>query len=212
MTETVKYDKIIISVSKKGENKMKTRMTTKELTLASILTAIVFILQYFGCVIKFGTFSISTVLIPIVIGAATCGCWVAAWLGFVFGIAVLLSGDAAMFLAVNWWGTILTVLLKGIGCGLVSGIIYNAVKKVSNEYVAVISSAIVCPVVNTGIFLLGCLAFFMDTVSQIAVSAGWEGSIGKFMLIAFVGVNFLVEMGINIFFTPIIVRLLKIKK
>lgn len=191
---------------------MKAKMTTKELTLASILTAIVFVLQYFGCVIKFGTFSISTVLIPIVIGAATCGSWVAAWLGFVFGAAVLASGDAAIFLAVNVPGTIITVLLKGIGCGLAAGIVYNAVRKVSNEYLAVIAAAVVCPVVNTGIFLIGCLVFFMDTVSQIAQSAGWEGSIGQFIIIAFVGVNFLVEMGINIFFTPIIVRLLKIKK
>ncbi|MBR4172810.1 MAG: ECF transporter S component, partial [Clostridia bacterium] len=181
-------------------------------TLASMLTAIVFLLQYFGAAIKIGTFSISTVLIPIVIGAATCGYWVAAWLGLVFGIAVLLSGDASIFLAVSWWGTILTVILKGTACGLVSGIVYKAVKKVSNEFVAVISAAIVCPVVNTGIFLLGCLAFFMDTVAQIAASAGWEGSIGKFMLVAFVGANFLIEMGVNIFFTPIIVRLLKIKK
>lgn len=191
---------------------MGTKMTTKQLTLASILTAIVFLLQYLGAVIKLGTFSISTVLIPIVIGAATCGVWVAAWLGFVFGIAVLASGDAALFLAANWWGTIITVLLKGIACGFVSSIIYKAVKSVSNEYLAVMSAAIVCPIVNTGIFLLGCLVFFMDTVSQIAVSAGWEGSIGKFMLIAFVGVNFLIETGINIFFTPIILRLLKIKK
>ena len=191
---------------------MKTKMTTRELTLASILTAIVFLLQYFGCVIKFGTFSISTVLIPIVIGAATCGSWVAAWLGLVFGFAVLLSGDAALFLAVNWWGTILTVLLKGAACGFVSGIVYKAVKKVSNEYLATIAAAVICPVVNTGIFLLGCLVFFMDTVTQLAISAGWEGSTAQFMIVAFVGVNFLVEMGINIFFTPIIVRLLKIKR
>ena len=191
---------------------MKTKMTTRELTLASILTAIVFLLQYFGCVIKFGTFSISTVIIPIVIGAATCGSWVAAWLGLVFGFAVLLSGDAALFLAVNWWGTILTVLLKGAACGFVSGIVYKAVKKVSNEYLATIAAAVICPVVNTGIFLLGCLVFFMDTVTQLAISAGWEGSTAQFMIVAFVGVNFLVEMGINIFFTPIIVRLLKIKR
>jgi len=191
---------------------MKEKMTTKELTLASILTAIVFVLQYFGCVIKFGTFSISTVLIPIVIGAATCGGWVAAWLGFVFGAAVLASGDASIFLAVSIPGTIITVLLKGIGCGLAAGIVYNAVRKVSNEYLAVIAAAVVCPVVNTGIFLLGCLVFFMDAVSQIAQSAGWEGSTAQFMIIAFVGVNFLIEMGINIFFTPVIVRLLKIKK
>ena len=188
------------------------KMTTRELTTASILTAIVFVLQYFGATIRFGTFSISTVLIPIVIGAATCGVWVAAWLGFVFGIAVLASGDASPFLAVSVHGTIITVLLKGVGCGLIAGIVYKLIRKISNEYLAVISSAIVCPIVNTGVFLLGCTVFFMDTVSEWAASAGWQGSMGEYMIIAFVGVNFLVEMGINIFFTPIIVRLLKIKK
>lgn len=187
------------------------KMSTKQLTLASILTAIVFVLQFFGCVIKFGTFSISTVLIPIVIGAATCGTGVAAWLGLVFGIAVLLSGDAALFLAANIPGTILTVLAKGLACGFVSGLVYNAVRK-SNEYLAVVLTAITCPLVNTGVFLAGCYLFFMDIVKNLAVTAGWQGSTAEFMIIAFVGLNFLIEMGINIVFSPVIVRLLKIKR
>ena len=191
---------------------MKSKMTTKQLTMAAILTAIVFVLQYFGAAIRFGTFSISTVLIPIVIGAATCGTWVAAWLGFVFGAAVLISGDAAPFLAVSIHGTVITVLLKGIGCGLASGLMYKAVRKVTGEFPAVAAAAFICPVANTGIFLLGCLAFFMDTVSGWAQAAGWQGSVGQYMIIAFVGANFLLELGINIFFTPIIVRLLRIKR
>jgi len=187
------------------------KMSTKQLTLASILTAIVFVLQFFGCVIKFGTFSISTVLIPIVIGAATCGTGIAAWLGLVFGLAVLLSGDAALFLAANIPGTIITVLAKGIACGIVSGIVYKAVTKI-NEYLAVVIAAIVCPLVNTGVFLIGCYIFFMDIVKDLAGVAGWQGTTAEFMIIAFVGVNFLVETGINIVFSPVIVRLLKIKR
>ena len=179
--------------------------------MAAILTAIVFVLQYFGAAIRFGTFSISTVLIPIVIGAATCGVWVAAWLGFVFGIAVLASGDASVFLAVSVHGTVITVLLKGIGCGIASALAYEAVKKVANEYIAVIAAAVACPLANTGIFLLGCFAFFADTVSEWAQAAGWQGGIFQYMMIALVGVNFLLELCINLFFSPIIVRLLKIK-
>ncbi len=180
--------------------------------MAAILTAIVFVLQYFGAAIRFGTFSISTVLIPIVIGAAICGTWVAAWLGFVFGFAVLISGDAAPFLAVSVHGTIITVILKGIGCGIASGLMYKAVRKVSGEYSAVAAAAFICPVANTGIFLLGCRAFFMDTISGWAQAAGWQGPIAQYMLIAFVGANFLLELCINIFFTPVIVRLLRIKR
>ena len=189
----------------------KSKMTTKQLTMAAILTAIVFVLQYITVGIR-TFFAISTVLIPIVIGAATCGAWVAAWLGFVFGVAVLASGDAAPFLAVSVPGTIITVLLKGIGCGLAAGIVYNAVKKLSNDYVAVMASAIICPIVNTGIFLLGCLAFFMKTISEWAVASNFTGGTFKYIIFGMIGANFLFEMGINVFFTPIIVRLLKYKK
>ena len=90
---------------------MKTT-STKKMVLAAILTAIVIVLQFLGAFIKLGPFSVSAVLVPIVIGAATCGVGIGAWLGFVFGVVVLLSGDAALFLAVDVLGTILTVLAK----------------------------------------------------------------------------------------------------
>ena len=82
---------------------MKTtnKMSTKNMVLGAILTALVILLQFMGSFIHLGPFSISLVLIPIVIGAATCGAGIGAWLGFVFGIVVLISGDAAAFLAVN---------------------------------------------------------------------------------------------------------------
>ena len=41
---------------------------------------------------------------------------------------MLASGDAALFLAVSVPGTVLTVLLKGIGCGFAAGLTYKAVK------------------------------------------------------------------------------------
>ena len=91
----------------------KRKLTTQELVLGAILTAIVVVLQLMGSFIKFGPFSISLVLIPIVIGAATCGTAIGAWLGLMFGFVVLISGDAAAFLSVNSFGTIVTVLLKG---------------------------------------------------------------------------------------------------
>ena len=143
------------------------KMTTKNMVLSVILTALVVILQLVGATIKLGPFSISTVLVPIVIGAATCGVGVGAWLGFVFGVIVLLSGDAATFLAVDVIGTIITVLAKGTLCGLLSGVAYKALENVNN-FLAVCVAALVCPLVNTGVFILGCLAFFMDTINQWA--------------------------------------------
>jgi hypothetical protein len=53
----------------------------------------------------------------IVLGAATCGKGVGAWLGLTFGVTVLLSGDAAAFMSISVIGTVITVLAKGLLCG-----------------------------------------------------------------------------------------------
>ena len=99
--------------------KSKNRMSTETLALGAILTALVIVLQFIAAMlVRLGLFSVSLVLIPIVIGVATCGIGMGAWLGFVFGVVVLFSGDAAAFWAVDVLGTVVTVLVKGIACGL----------------------------------------------------------------------------------------------
>ena len=107
------------------------RNKTVKLATAGILTAIVIVFQFIGASIKFGTFSVSLVLIPIVIGAALGGKWVSAWLGFAFGVVVLLSGDASAFIAIDPIGTVITVILKGTLAGFVGGIIFEALKKIN---------------------------------------------------------------------------------
>ena len=186
---------------------VKNKMSTKTMVLGAILTALVVVLQFMGAFIRFGVFSISLVLVPIVIGAATCGKKMGAWLGFVFGVVVLLSGDAAAFLAVNVPGTIITVLVKGTLCGALAGIAYDLIKGKS-KYAAVAVSAIICPVVNTGVFLIGCLLFFMPTISE------WAGSQAaiEYMILVLVGANFLVELAVNMILSPVIVRLINVRQ
>ena len=190
------------------------QMSAKTLVMGAVMTALVIILQYLGSFIKLGPFSISLVLIPIVIGTATCGKGIGAWLGFVFGIIVLLSGDAAAFLTVNAPGTIITVLLKGTASGFISGLAYECMYKLlkGNSYFSTVAAAIVCPTVNTGIFLFGCLLFFMDTITGWAEAAGLGGGVAHYMIFGLVGGNFLVELAINIIFSPIIVRIINVVK
>ena len=191
-------------------NSEKRQMSTQKLVLGAVLTAIVIVLQYLGAFIRFGPFSVSLVLIPIVIGAATCGIAVGAWLGFVFGAVVLLSGDAAAFLAISPVGTVLTVLVKGVACGLAAGTVYKLLKNI-NPYLAVIAAAVVCPVVNTGVFLLGCFVFFLDAVKEWGISFGYDNVI-SYMFLGLIGGNFLFELGANIILSPVIVRILYIGK
>ncbi len=183
---------------------------TQTLVLGAILTALVIVLQLMGSFIRFGMFSISLVLIPIVIGAATCGWKIGAWLGFVFGAAVLMSGDAAAFLAVDVFGTILTVLLKGTACGLIAGLVYKALEK-KNRYIAVFAATVACPVVNTGVFLLGCVIFFLPTITEWGIAGGFSNA-AAYMFLGLAGGNFLFELAANIILSPVIIRVLSFKK
>lgn len=185
------------------------RISTETLVSGALLTALVVILQMMGAFIRFGPFSISLVLIPIVIGAAICGPKISTWLGLVFGIVVLIT-DAGAFLAINIPGTIVTVLVKGMACGLVAGLVYKLLAK-KNMYIAIVAAAIACPLVNTGVFLLGCLLFFFETIKEWGLGLGFE-NVMQYMFLGLVGGNFLFELASNIVFSPIIVRILNIIK
>ena len=185
-------------------------ISTRKLTLGALLTAMVVVLQLLGSFIRFGPFSISLVLVPIVIGAATCGPLVASWLGFSFGMAVLLSGDAAAFLTIHAPGTIVTVLLKGVLCAFAAALVYKAMERLQ-RYVAVVCAAIVCPIMNTAVFLLGCRLFFWETISSWGAAAGFENTVA-YAFLGLVGANFLFELGFNLLLSPVIVRLLNIKR
>ena len=184
------------------------RKQTQKLALGALFTALVIVLQVLGAFVRFGPFSISLVLVPIVIGSAVCGYKIGAWLGFVFGAAVLISGDAAAFLAVDVLGTIVTVLIKGTLCGLAAGLAYKAFSRF-NTYLGVVSAALVCPIVNTGIFLIGCFLFFMEPVTGWAAALNFE-NVGSYMIFGLVGGNFLFELGANIVLAPVIIRLINL--
>ncbi len=186
----------------------KKPLETRTLTGVAVFTAIVIVLQMLGAFIRFGPFSISLTLIPIVVGAALYGPAAGAWLGFVFGMVVLLSGDAGAFLAVNPLGTVVTVIVKGALAGLCSGLVYRVFKG-KRAILAVTLAAITCPVVNTGVFLLGCLAFFMPTVTEWATAMGFA-SVGRYMILGLVGGNFLFELLFNLILSPVILRLIRI--
>ena len=192
------------------EKTNKRGVNTKRLVLLALLTAIVAVLAYYGGFIKIGGLaSISLTLIPVVVGATLCGAPAGAWLGGVAGIMFFATPDAVFWFGLSVPGTIITVMVKGIVSGLCAGFAYKLLEKV-NRYLAVLVSAIVCPVVNTGIFLMGCLVFFMDSVRESAAAEGL--SVGMYLIVFFVGLNFVFELITNIAVSPAIVRILDIAK
>ena len=179
---------------------------TQKIVGIGLFTAIVVALQLLAASIKFGPFSITLVLAPIVIGAALYGIGAGAWLGVAFGVSVLISGDAAAFMTINPAGTVVTVLLKGMLAGLAAGLIYKALEK-TNKTVAVVLAGIACPIVNTGIFLAGCYLFFQEWLVSVFGTTGFAT-----VVTGLVSVNFAVELGINMVLASVIVRIIDIGK
>ena len=184
----------------------KKKFNTKAIVGLGLLTAIVIVLQAMAISIRFGVFAITLTLVPIIVGAALYGWKAGAWLGFVFGVVVLFT-DAGAFLAVNVPGTIVTCILKGTLAGLCAGAVYRLISK-KNKIAAVITAGVVSPVVNTGVFMLGCVLFFMGTIQEWAAGAGFE-NVGAYMVTAFVGLNFVVELAINLVLSSAIVAIIE---
>lgn len=134
--------------------------TTQCIAGGGLLAAIAAVLQLVGSAIRFGPFSVSLVLIPIVLSAALHGWGMGCWLGLVFGAVALLSGDAG--------GAIVTVLSKGIACGAAAGL---CCRWLHPRYPTILLSALSAPLVNTGVVLLGCRLFFMPLIHQWAQQA-----------------------------------------
>ena len=194
--------------SKEELNMNSQRFNTRKLTGLALLTAIVVVLQLLGSFIRFGTFSISLVLVPIVVGAALYGPWAGCWLGFIFGLVVVLQPDTAFFMNYNPLATVIVCLLKGALAGLCAGLVYRLLEK-KNRYVAVIAAAIVCPVVNSGLFFVGSLLFFIPLIEE---SLSGPGLGVRFVLLGMIGGNFLFEILFNLVLSPVILRLIDLGK
>lgn len=185
-------------------------MSTETLVMLSLLTALVALLSYMGGFIKIGGLaSISLTLIPVVLGAALYGPYAGAWLGAVSGVVFFMTADAVFWFGLSIGGTVITVLIKGACAGLAAGYVYKLLEG-KNKYLAIMVAAVAAPVVNTGIFIIGCLIFFIGAVRDMAAGAGM--GVGGYLIVGFVGLNFVFELIVNIAVAPALSRLIDIAK
>ena len=139
---------------------MKASAKTQRLTGLALMTGIIIVLQIVASFIKFGPFTITLALAPIIIGAALYGAGAGAYLGGVFGVVVFIAcvagwdmGGNILFTA-RPLVTLILCVVKGALAGLAAGAVYRALAQRS-PMAGSILAGIMCPVVNTGIFLPG---------------------------------------------------------
>lgn len=176
----------------------------KRMAGIGLLMALVVVMQLLSGVIPpVAGFSISLVLIPIVLGSAAFGPGAGALLGATFGLVVFINcvtgadpGGQMVFQASPVL-CFLVVLSKGTLAGLGAGFVYKLLSR-KNPYLAMLCAAIVCPVINTGVFVACMFAFFIDVLS---VWAGGTDLVG-YVLSGLILMNFLPELAINVVFSP----------
>ena len=183
--------------------------SANRVTGMSVLLALVIVLQAFGGTIAIGAVQLNFTLIPIVLGAILYGPIVGAFLGLSCGIVVLVQVIMGMvpFYTLIWTNdpvvTTLTCIVKTTVAGLVSGWLFQWLSN-KNGLVAVFVASAVVPVINTLLFIVGCL--FMTAVGQLA---GGENVL-VYILVGLVTFNFFIEFAINLILAPAIHRVIGI--
>ena len=190
--------------------------SAKNIAYLAILLALVIVLQVFASAIPVGGATLNFSLIPIVLGAILLGAWAGAFLGFACGVVVLIqvivmTGNP-FYLAI-WTNspvvTTFTCIVKTTAAGLISGLLYRLISK-KNKLVAVFVASGIVPIINTGLFILGCLCMsgtignFGREVAGMNILNGMDIMI--FILVGLVTINFFVEFAINLVLSPAIHR------
>ncbi|MBQ7134342.1 MAG: ECF transporter S component [Ruminococcus sp.] len=188
---------------------VKTKEKTLRLVSIGILSAIIIVLQVITTYFPTKPFPITLALIPIIIGSALFDEKAGAFLGGVFSVVVIImcaiGADigGAMVWNANPFLCTLVCMTKGICAGFIGGLVYRLISK-KNPIAATVVAGLVTPLVNTGIFILGLALFFKPILQQ------WAGGsdLIYYVIFGLTGVNFLVEVGVNMILSPVIIKIL----
>ena len=185
--------------------------SARNIVYLAVLLALVVVLQAVGGTIPIGVVSLNFTLVPIALGAILFGAGGGAFLGFACGIVVLIQVIlGGGFYAVIWTGspvlTTLTCIVKTTAAGAIAGLVYKLIAK-KNKLAATFVSAGLVPVINTLIFVLGCLCMSDTLTAEYGISGG---NLLVFILVSLVTYNFFIEFAINLLLAPAIHRVISV--
>lgn len=185
----------------------KRYFNTRMIATTGILVGIEILLQVIGNYINPGFANINLSLVPIAIGAILYGPIVGGFLGLVCGVMVLISPSTMQFFfAVSPAGTVIVCLTKTTVAGIVAGLVMKLFKEDKKIY-GVILASILVPLINTAIFSLLALIFFMP-ILQGMVSETMP-SVAAALFLGMIGVNFLLEIISTAILAPSIYKILE---
>lgn len=193
---------------------MKHQQIVHMVTL-SLLTTIVVVLQLLGGGIVVSGVSITLVLVPIVVGASIYGVKDGAFLGAVFGLITFIncmrhnSPFEGMLFEASPWFCGLVCMVKATAAGCVSALVQKLLSKWNaKSLLSYMGAAIAAPVVNTALFACGMSLFFKDALNNFLGDTNFVYN----LFIVVIGVNFFVELAVNLVCAPAIATIVKAVK
>lgn len=199
------------------EKTKRSFFTAKNISYLAVLVALVAVLQCFGGNIKIAGLSLNLALVPIALGAILFGPLVGSILGFICGLIVTIygvSGSEPFTFFLFGQSPVITVLLclvKTTAAGAVAGWIYRLIAKKSKIAAVFVASALV-PIVNTGIFSIGCFIVYDDILAFLQ-NAGLDMSGMSAAYVVFVVVitwNFFIELLTSLLLAPAVATVTRV--
>lgn len=182
---------------------MNSQQRIRKIAGVGILTALAVVLQFVANYITIGQVNINLALIPIVISAIIYGPFSGALVGGVVGVIVLFAPSTGLFLGYNVFATIILCTVKTSLAGLVAGYLFKLLRKI-NLSLGIISSSVIVPIVNTLLFFIGVLIFFLPLYGEDPTNAV------KVLLSTIITINFLIEFLMCAILSPTLVYLIKL--
>ena len=188
--------------------------SARNVALLGILIALVIVLQLFASAIPMFGVTLNFSLIPIALAGILMGYLGGAIVGFTCGLVVFITmavmgqePSTAYLFQTN--PVILTLMCIGKTtiAGLVSGLLYKLIEK-KNKTIAIGVGALVIPIVNTGIYMLG-IVLMKESASEFMGLTSSSAGVVFGVVFGMIWLNFVLEMVINTIFTPILHRVIK---
>ena len=166
--------------------------------------------------IPIGTINLNFGLVPIVVAAVLFGPGYGALIGGVSGVVTMiqvLTGQNYFYVFLvsqNPVAASLLCVVKTAAAGFLAGLVFILFEKFSKfKVVNVLAASVACPVVNTGIFALGMLTIFGKALMADEEIGTWTtGGLIALVFVVLIGVNFFVELALNIVVCPAISKAL----
>lgn len=180
-----------------------------KITGIGIFMCLVVVLQLLSNYVTFGPVSITLALIPIVVGSIIYGPYAGFLLGVFCGITVFFAPSTmALFWPYGIVKTFILCILKTGIAGLCSGYIFKLISNKNKKLAAVLSSISV-PIINTGLFAIAAYILYIDLLNTLCP----EGQTTLiYLLVGFIGFNFIIEFFVNSILSPIVYRVINIFK